>query len=107
MTARITATALLCATLLCAPGCVTEIVKPATSVDLFSTRAGDKVALSWKTKPGETYAIQYASQLSGGGKWTVLPGADRILGTGRVHEMVDQVPGGQQRYYRIIVVPAK
>lgn len=100
-----TVAAVIFAAFICA-GCVTEIVRPAAQTALFTTRAGDQVALSWKSKLGEQYSIWYATSRESGSKWIVLPGCERLDGTGDVMQKTDQVPAGVQRYYRIVVAPA-
>ena len=87
--------------------CVTEIQKPVSEVALFTTRAGDQVGISWKSKLGETYAVHYAESRQSGVQWKVLPGCERVPGTGDTIEKVDHVPAGVPRYYRLIVVPAQ
>ena len=98
---------LLLALLLASAGCVTEIQKPAAQIKLFTTRVGDEVTLSWQTRPGEQYAIMYSETRGGGGHWTALPGCERIDGTGETLQKNDEVAAGMQRYYRLVVVPAK
>ena len=88
-------------------GCVTVVERPVTQTALFTTRAGDDVTLSWQSRIGETYAIRYAESREGGAQWAVLPGCERISGTGGVIQKEDKVPAGTPRYYRLIVVPAK
>jgi hypothetical protein len=107
---RVARSALSCLILLAmflVAGCVTEIEKPVTQAALFTTRVGDDVTLSWQSKAGENYAIRYAGSRSSGSLWEVLPGCERIAGTGEVIQKADKVPAGTQRYYRLIVVPAK
>lgn len=88
-------------------GCVTEIQKPVTEAALFTTRAGDQVRISWQSKPGELYAIHYSASRQSGSSWQVLPGCERIAGTGGTIEKSDRVPAGTPRYYRLVIVPAK
>lgn len=87
--------------------CVTEIQKPVTEVALFTTRAGDQVGISWMSKAGELYAVQYAESRQSGVQWKVLPGCERVAGTGATIQKIDHVPPGVPRYYRLVVVPAK
>lgn len=93
--------------MLASAGCVTVIEEPAAQAVLYSTRSGDTVTLSWKTKPGETYAVHWSDSRQSGSKWNVLPGCERIAGNGLVFEHTDRVSAVQPRYYRLIVVPAK
>jgi hypothetical protein len=86
--------------------CVTEIQKPVSEVALFTTRAGDQVGISWMSRPGETYAVYYAESRQSGVQWKVLPGCERVAGTGGTIEKIDHVPAGMPRYYRLVVVPA-
>ena len=87
-------------------GCVTEIQKPIAQTNLFTTRSGDDIRISWASRKGEQYSIWYSDKLGGGGQWTVLPGCERINGTGEQIEKTDRVIGGGQRYYRIVTKPA-
>lgn len=87
--------------------CVTEIQKPVTEAALFTTRAGNDVKISWQSKPGEMYAIHYSESRRSGSQWKILPGCERVSGTGGMIEKTDRVPAGTPRYYRLIVVPAK
>lgn len=87
-------------------GCVTEIQKPVAKTALFTTRTGDQAVLSWQSKAGEIYAVRYSESREGGAQWKVLPGCERISGTGEVIEKTDEVPVGTERYYRLIIVPA-
>lgn len=104
-TARLAA--LLLGVALLSTGCVTEIQQPLTQTNLFTARSGDTVALSWASKRGEQYAIWYAESLGGGSQWKVLPGCERLDGTGGTIEKTDRLPIGTQRYYRIVTKPAK
>ncbi len=90
-----------------AAGCVTEVEKPLAQTALFTTRVGEEVTLSWKSKIGEQYSLWYAETRDANSRWNVLPGCERINGTGENIQKTDQVPAGVQRYYRIIIAPAK
>lgn len=93
--------------LLAASGCVTEIEKPLSQTNLFSVRSGDEIRLSWITRKGEEYQVWYSDTLGKGASWHVLPGCERLLGTGEQLEKTDHVSSGGQRYYRIVTKPAK
>lgn len=87
--------------------CVTEVEKPLAQTNLFTTRSGDQIRISWVSRPGEQYSVWYSDTLGKGAQWKVLPGAERVSGTGDQIERTDQVPGGGQRYYRIVTKPAQ
>lgn len=93
--------------LLLASGCVTEIQKPLAQTNLFTVRSGDDIRLSWITRRGEEYSVWYADALGKGAQWKVLPGCERLIGTGEQMEKTDRVASGGQRYYRIVTKPAK
>lgn len=84
-------------------GCVTETqpVKPLAETALVVSRAGDRATLEFDTEPGLIYQVLYAAQRRAGTQWMVLPGAENIVGTGMRMQMIDRVPYGQDRYYRI------
>ena len=88
--------------------CVHEIIKPIADTRLFVTHVGDTAVITWQSKAGEEYSIWYANNPEQGlpATWQVLPGSERIAGTGGNIEKTDIVPGGVARYYRIVTRPA-
>ncbi len=104
------ASLLLVMSVLLLSGCASqrEIVtdQPLSETQLFMTRAGEEVNLSWDSDPAMNYTIVYNTSLSGAKPWQVLPGHDYIRGTGRTITYRDRVPVGVNRYYRLQIVPA-
>ncbi|HEY9173699.1 MAG TPA: CARDB domain-containing protein, partial [Verrucomicrobiae bacterium] len=69
-------------------------------------RAGTATRLQFTAASGNTYAVEGADTLSGGGTWTVLPGLDAIPATNSVIEVLDaSAAGSPQRFYRVRVLP--
>lgn len=99
---------LLAGICLCAAGCATvrEEQKPLTGTTLVVTRAGGQTQLGWASQLGWNYTVLYAERRDKGAAWKVLPGADRLRGTGGPISFNDRVPGGQSRYYRLQATPA-
>lgn len=99
----------LCAVCAWGSGCATKRVildeQPFSDTRLFVTRSADVVNLSWDSKPGMAYTLFFSDTRSARSKWSVLPGFDRIPGTGRRLEYTDRVPVGQARYYRLHAYP--
>lgn len=91
-------------------GCVTRReIRPEKALSdtrLFITRSGDKVTLSWDSKPDRAYTIYYNTTRKARSAWKVLPGFDRIRGTGRTLMYSDRVPAEEPRHYRLQSEPA-
>ena len=58
--------------------------------------------LTWSTEPGETYQLQFSSDLSSG-NWTNLGGA--LTATGATLGVIDLPRNGPGRYYRVALLP--
>ena len=88
-------------------GCATvrEEIKPLADTTLIVTRAGDQMTLSWLGETGITYTIWHTARSDARTPWKVLPGAERMRGTGQQVTWRDRVPSGQARYYRLQAVP--
>ena len=71
---------------------------------LIVTRSADKAHLSWESKIGATYSVLYARGWDADANWKVLPGAERVLGTGAQISLTDKIPAGAQRLYRLRVL---
>lgn len=85
-------------------GCVSQVVQPARDTRLFVVSSGEGFTLSWQSQPKTLYSVWYTDRLEGQGSWRVLPGAERVAGTGRTIEIVDRA-ATSRRYYRLSVVP--
>ena len=86
-------------------GCATQRVeiedKHKDATRLYVARAGTAVTLAWDSAPDRAYAVFYNQTRNGKTAWRVLPGFDRIRGTGRRIQFTDTVPLNQARYYRL------
>jgi hypothetical protein len=71
------------------------------STTLLVTRAGDTAAIGWISKADYTYTILYSGGMSAKAPWQVVPGAERIDGTGEQINFTDKVPKDEPRYYRL------
>lgn len=88
-------------------GCVSEIVKPEREIVIMATRVGSEYKVGWQSKSGEQYVVWYSETLGKGSQWKILPGGERVVGTGEFIEMSDHVPVGSQHYYHIEKAGAK
>ena len=90
-------------------GCATVRMEkqPVLETTLMVTRAGDETTLSWASEAGLTYAILFAEGRDSKARWQVLPGAERVRGTGSTVVWRDRVPTGKTRYYRLQALPAR
>jgi hypothetical protein len=64
--------------------------------------AGGKRYISWSSKAGKTYKVQYKDSLMAP-SWTDLPGT--VTATGGVAALTDGNPGSAQRFYRVVMLP--
>lgn len=92
-----------------AVGCATVRMEkqPVLETTLMVTRAGDETTLSWASDAGLTYVILFAEARDSKARWQVLPGAERVRGTGATVVWHDRVPSGTTRYYRLQGLPAR
>jgi subtilase family serine protease len=67
-----------------------------------ATASGGQIQLSWNTTPGVSYQLQYKTNLSSA-NWFNLGSQTNATGT-TVTES-DTIVSGQQRYYRVILIP--
>ncbi|AKJ65594.1 hypothetical protein L21SP4_02368 [Kiritimatiella glycovorans] len=78
---------------------LSEMLIPTRQVTRYVvTRSGDRTIINWDTQQGLVYSVYYST---GGKRWSALPGAQRIRGTGgqvRVHDTADE----GSRQYRIM-----
>lgn len=97
-----------CAVAILIAGCVTRREfkpdRPLSETRLFVTRADTSVTLSWESRAGVYYAVMFNSTRSATSPWRVLPGFERIAGTGQTLTFTDEVPLDQTRYYRLSVL---
>ena len=56
------------------------------------------------TYPGRSYCVKTARACGESMNWTILPGAERIEGTGHVAKVVD-APSAGQHFYRVYRLP--
>jgi hypothetical protein len=66
------------------------------------TVTGGKRAISWSSKSGKSYKVQYKDNLLAP-TWTNLPGT--VTATGAVSAITDGSTGAAQRYYRVLMLP--
>lgn len=84
---------------------VREVEEPLNETVLMVSRGANEAVLSWQTRPGYRYVVLHAESRSAASKWTPLPGAEMIAGTGKTATVRDVVPAGQSRFYRLEVIP--
>ncbi len=84
-------------------GCVRVDVKPPGDTRLIVTRGGDFSTLTWESRPGMAYTVWFTASRGAGSSWSVLPGAERIRGTGSALTWRDRATG--ERYYRLVAQP--
>ncbi len=99
-----TAAALL---LMVLAACVTEEIRPvepAARSTLVVTRSENQDTLNWKSEPGVVYQVLTAHSRSGNADWTPLPGAERIVGTGRHIQIRNKPSYGRDLHYRLKVL---
>lgn len=65
------------------------------------TMSGGKRSISWSSKAGKTYKVQYKNNLLSQ-TWTDLPGT--VTATGSIASIVDST-ATTQRYYRVVMLP--
>ena len=85
--------------------CVSEPV-PQSNTNLIVTRAGSSVNMQWQSETDKIYTVLYSDSLSGA-KWQILPGAQKLRGTGRLIQLQDNPPAGRPRYYDLHIELAK
>ena len=83
-----------------------EVEAPLAETTMIVTRSGDTVNLQWASQPNMDYLVWYTDQRGTRGTWKILPGSERIRGTGKPVVIRDLPPRGQNRYYRVQAVPA-
>jgi Domain of unknown function (DUF5011)/HYR domain len=66
------------------------------------TLTGGKRSISWSSKSGKSYKVQYKDNLLAT-NWTDLPGT--VTATGAVSVITDGSTGAAQRYYRVMMLP--
>ena len=69
-----------------------------TAAEIF----GSDVRISFNTATNQTYRLEWTENLSGAILWQTVPGAQALLGTGAIVQVID--PGGAtrpQRFYRV------
>jgi hypothetical protein len=66
---------------------------------------GRRVTIYWSAVPGKTYRVQWSPRLSEEARWQDLPGDVLALDeiASKVDDTIDE--GGQERYYRIRIIP--
>lgn len=84
---------------------VVEEQRPLAETTLMVTRAGDDMSMSWNTIPGALYAVFYADRRDAKARWQLVPGGERVVGTGSPVTIKDRVPAGKPRYYRVQLLP--
>ena len=89
-----------------APGCKTihEEVQPLRETTLTVARSGGEVTLSWIGVRGTYYSVMYTDARGAKAQWKLLPDAINVRGlaTGEPIVVMDRVPAGQPRYYRLV-----
>ena len=88
-------------------GCQTSS-RPAVSEDgvrstLVVGRSQDSATLQWESKRGVVYSVLFAKSRSSGAVWQPLPGYEKVPGTGETITIVDKIPYGVTRHYRLHV----
>lgn len=83
-------------------GCVSKVVEQPHPPPLMIARNSEGVVtMQWDTKPGWYYTIFYQDNPSS--NWKVLPGANRLRGTGKPLNAQDRVdPKRSPRRYRVL-----
>jgi len=91
-------------------GCATKRVilneKSNSESRLIVARSGSDVTLAWESEPSSAYTIRYSRTLGKKSEWRILPGFDRIRGTGRKVTYKVTVPVNEPRYFRLYTFPA-
>lgn len=91
-------------------GCATKRVilneKSHNDPRLIEARSGGDVTLAWDSKPNSAYTIRYSQTQGRNSQWRIVPGLDRIRGTGRRITYNIKVPVNETRYFRLHTFPA-
>lgn len=84
-------------------GCVSEEVggTPIDEITFTVVRAGRHVQFSWPSVTGQQYTVLFSKDRRPDHPWKPLPAVLNVLGTGETITAEDQVPEGQNRYYRL------
>lgn len=79
----------------------TVAVMPAPTFTAGAATNGS-VTVTWSSIPGQKYRVQYSTNLTGG-NWIDL--APDITATGSTASQTDSAVSGDQRFYRVLVLP--
>lgn len=84
---------------------VIEEDRPLADTTLVVVQSEGLMRLSWQSQAGFGYSVWYADRRDAKARWQVLPGAERLIGTGATMEFSDPVQPGRPRYYRLQAAP--
>lgn len=108
-TARSCTLALIGLALCLGEGCrtvrVIEQDRPLADTTLVVIQAEGRMLLSWQSRVGIGYSVWFADRRDAKARWQVLPGAERLVGTGATMEISDPILSGRPRYYRLQAAP--
>lgn len=83
-------------------GCVRTVVEPEKPrYHLFVGREPKRVTLTWDSKVGVLYSVQYKLKNQKKAVWKFLPNGTNIRGNGQRIQLVDKPPRGVVRSYRL------
>lgn len=83
-------------------------ILPSKDRALMIAQSGDQVTLQWNSEKGKCYTLlytdeQYSEQAQGCAVWSVLPGYERMPGTGRQETRVFKTDPTRPRRYNLRV----
>ena len=84
---------------------VIEQDRPLADTTLVVIQSDGRMLLSWQSRQGLNYSVWYADRRDAKARWQVLPGAERMVGTGATMEVSDPILAGRPRYYRLQTAP--
>lgn len=91
---------------LAAAGCATRTVLPPLYESvLIVTHSGNEAHIQWESDPHALYTLLYAYDRGPRAEWKPHPDCQRRRGTGEKMTMVDEMPSGRMRYYRLHIEP--
>lgn len=103
------------ATLAEAQGIGTILIEPPAAMSLLSLSplrisevrlVNGTSRVRFQTEAGRSYRVEHRADLSDGGGWQPLPGAETLAGTGGVLEATGRTTGeSRQGFYRVLIVP--
>ncbi len=77
----------------------------AHGVEIQSARTPAGIQLSWLGAAGHGYAVWSCASLGSDGQWTLVPGAENLVGTGEIISMEIPATDAPGRFFRVAELP--